>query len=187
MKTALLQRVRLVAGLAFMMVFVFAVDTLAGIELHRFGVSPRDTNALPGVLAAPFIHGSSGHLLANLVGFILLSGICLLHSVKRYLLGSLFIIVLGGLLVWVFGRDATHIGASGWIFGLWGLCIASALFDRGLVNILTALLAIGLYGGMIYGLLPGDPGVSFESHIFGALAGVLFAWVYARKNQRRTP
>ena len=85
-----------------------------------------------------------------------------------------------GLLVWLFARNALHIGASGWIFGLWSLCIATAWYDRKFINILIALLVVFLYGGMLFGVLPNDPRISFESHFFGAIAGVVCAFFQAR-------
>jgi membrane associated rhomboid family serine protease len=75
---------------------------------------------------------------------------------------------------------ALHIGASGWIFGLWSLCIATAWYDRKFINIVIGLLVVFLYGGMLFGVLPGDPRVSFESHFFGAIAGVVCAFFQAK-------
>ncbi len=83
-------------------------------------------------------------------------------------------------MVWLFARPAIHIGASGWIFGLWSLTIAMAWFDRRFINIVIAVFVIFFYGGMFYGVLPGRPGVSFESHLFGAVAGVICALLMAK-------
>ena len=120
----------------------------------------------------------------NMVGLAALGSLCLLRSARLFLVGSLFIITVGGILVWCFGRPALHIGASGWIFGLWSLSIALALFDRRPANLLLATVVILLYGGMVYGVLPGDPGVSFESHLAGAIAGFCWAFLYTRKQRR---
>jgi len=97
----------------------------------------------------------------------------------------IFIIAVGGLLVWVFGRSASHVGASGWIFGLWSLCVATAWFDRRFGNILLAVLVLFFYGSMILGVLPGDPAVSFEMHLAGAIAGVLCAFSYTVRGRQR--
>jgi membrane associated rhomboid family serine protease len=93
-----------------------------------------------------------------------------------FVYSSVIIITVSGILVWLFGRDANHIGASGWVFGLWSLSISLAWFDRRMMNIVIAILVILFYGGMVFGMLPQDSSVSFESHLFGALAGVLAAW-----------
>lgn len=100
------------------------------------------------------------------------------------MVSSLIIIVLTGLLVWVFARKAVHIGASGWVFGLWSLSIAIAFFQRSFVNIAIAVFVLFFYGGMIYGVLPQDRYVSFESHLFGAIAGIVCAY-FMTKNRIR--
>lgn len=85
--------------------------------------------------------------------------------------------VVGGLGVWLFARLALHIGASGWIFGLWGLIVSRALFEKDFKSILLSLLMLFFYGGMIYGVLPTDSHISFEGHMSGLVAGVLCAWL----------
>lgn len=148
--------------------------------LYQFGLMPRQLGSLPWIYTAPFLHGSLVHLLNNLAGFFIFSSLLFVHSLQRYLWSSFFIITLTGVLVWSFGRDALHIGASGWIFGLWSLTIAIAWFDRRIINILIASAVIFFYGGMLWGVLPSDPRVSFESHFFGAIAGVICAFVQDR-------
>ncbi len=154
--------------------------------LYQFGLVPRQLDSLPWIYTAPFLHGSVFHLLSNLFGFFIFSGLLFFHSLRRYLWSSFFIITLTGLLVWCFGRSALHIGASGWIFGLWSLTIATAWFDRRFINIVIALVVIFFYGGMLWGVLPADPRISFESHLFGAISGVACAFVQHRlfKNKR---
>jgi membrane associated rhomboid family serine protease len=83
--------------------------------------------------------------------------------------------------VWAFGRDANHIGASGWIFGLWSLVIATAWFNRKFIHILIAIAVIIFQGGMVFGLIPGNPKISYEAHIFGAIAGVMCAAFNGRR------
>ena len=168
------------AGVFALLIVVHVVNVLLDGSLNQFGIVPRSVAGWYHILAAPFLHGNVGHLLNNLVGLGIFGSFCLLRSVKFFAAGSVFIVLFGGSLVWAFGRDATHIGASGWVFGLWSLCIAMAWFDRRLANIALAVLVIFLYGGMIHGVLPTDSHVSFESHLSGAFAGVIFAFVYTR-------
>ena len=179
MTCALWLRIKLIVGLNLLLIAVYLMGLAWPGRLYQFGIIPGSVAHWFHVFTAPFIHGSVAHLTNNLAGFSLFSAFCLLRSVRFYLGSCLFIIVVGGALVWLFGRPATHIGASGLIFGLWSLTIALAWFDRRILNILLALLVIFLYGGMIYGLLPTNPYISFEAHIFGALAGVLCAYGYA--------
>lgn len=170
-------KIRLIAALLFFISAVHVVNVLLGGSLNQYGVIPRNMGSLFHIVTAPFIHGSLGHLINNLMGLSIFSALCLLRSIRFYLLSSLFIIVVGGLLVWLFGRSASHIGASGWIFGLWSLSIANAVFDRSFQNILVAVLVVFLYGGMIYGVLPSGQYISFEGHLFGAVAGIACAFL----------
>lgn len=166
---------------AGMMVAVYVFNWVLQGWLYQYGLVPRQLNSLPGIYVAPFLHGSLAHLINNLIGLFIFSSLLFVHSLRRYLWSSFFIITLTGLLVWCFGRSALHIGASGWIFGLWALTIATAWFDRRFLNILIALIVVFFYGGMMWGVLPTDPRVSFESHLFGAIAGVACAFFQAKK------
>lgn len=171
-------RLRLIIGLAVFLSVVHLVNIALDGQLSRFGVIPRSESDWFHIFTAPFIHSSYGHLVNNIIGLSIFSAFCLLRSIRFYLFSSLFIIVVSGGLVWLFGRDASHIGASGWIFGLWSLSIAMAFFDRRIVNIIIAIMVVFLYGGMVYGVLPSDPRISFEAHMFGLIAGVMCAFCY---------
>lgn len=146
-------------------------------DLAKYGILPRVQQGLPHIFTAPFIHGSFAHLASNTVPLMVFSWVCLLRGWVYYLFSSLFIIALGGLGVWLFARLALHIGASGWIFGLWGLIVSRALFEKDFKSILLSLLMLFLYGGMLYGVLPSDSHISFEAHLSGLVAGVLCAWL----------
>ncbi len=171
------QRFKIVLTVCGLLSLVHVVNMTLGMQLNYFGILPRDPDSLPFIYSAPLLHGSLSHLINNLIGLAIFSWFCLLRPIRLYVWSSFFIITCSGLLVWIFGRQAIHIGASGWIFGLWSLSIALAWFDRRLLNILIALLVVFLYGGMIYGVLPQDSRISFEAHMFGALSGVMAAWL----------
>lgn len=176
----LARKIKWLMAICALMIGVHIVNLSTNGVLYQYGIYPRHLDSLWGIFAAPFLHGNLGHLLNNLVGLIIFSSLLFVHSLKRYLWSSVFIIALTGVLVWLFARNALHIGASGWIFGLWSLCIATAWYDRKFINILIALLVVFLYGGMLFGVLPNDPRISFESHLFGAIAGVVCAFFQAR-------
>lgn len=175
---------QLLAVFAIALVGVHVVNLLTGYQLSDWGIRPRYIASLPHVFSAPFLHGSVTHLLNNLLPFLVLSVLLLMRSRRYYLQSLLFITVCTGLLVWAFARDAIHIGASGVVFGLWALCLANAWFQRSWKSVVVAALVFFLYGGLIFGLLPQQPGISFESHIFGAVAGVAFAYFSKRKGAR---
>jgi membrane associated rhomboid family serine protease len=189
MANSLWLRIKLLVGLVLFMSAVHIANVALDGQLNRFGIIPRSPDGWPHIITAPFIHSDYGHLLNNLIGLTIFSAFCLLRSVRFYLVSCLFIIVISGMLTWIFGRTGSHIGASGWIFGLWSLSIAMALFDRRVKNIIIALVVVFLYGGMIYGVLPSDPRVSFEAHIAGVIAGVMCAFFYrvlTRGNDSKT-
>ena len=171
-------------GLVALLVGLQVLNTLTGGTLMRWGIVPRSPGSLAHIFTAPFIHASWGHLLNNLLALIPLSALCLLRSVRFYLWNSLFIIVVTGLLTWLIGRSAYHVGASGWVFGLFGLNIGLAWFDRKPSNILAALLVMLCYGGLVAGILPTTRGVSFESHLSGLVAGVVCAFFYMSTHSR---
>lgn len=173
-------------GLYFVL-FLIAVQlltTLTGGGLTALGIEPRTVNGLFGIFFAPFIHSSWGHLFSNLPPLLILSVLLMIPSVKHYIKASLFIIIVGGLLVWLFGRTAVHVGASGWIFGLWALLIYQGIFRRKPLDIIIGIVVLIYYGGMISGLFPGQQFVSVESHLSGAVAGVLFGWLQYRKRKQ---
>jgi len=92
-------------------------------------------------------------------------------------------VVIGGLLTWLWGRSANHIGASGLIFSLWGYLLLSGWFSRKIKYILVSLILMFFYGGMIFSVLPGKASVSWEGHLFGFIAGVFVSWLYHRKSR----
>jgi len=172
-------RIKLIASLVLIIILVHAVNILLDGQLNQYGIIPRSEAHWFHIFTSPFIHGDLIHLINNLFGLAIFSAFCLLRSIPLYFVCSVFIILLTGVLVWFFARGAIHIGASGWIFGLWSFSIAIAWFDRRLINILSGFLVVLLYGGMIYGVLPNDPKISFEAHLFGAISGVVFAFLYS--------
>lgn len=156
------------------LVALFALNMVFDGLLYNLGLVPRHMASLTGVITAPLVHGSLGHLLSNMVSLAVLGGLCMLHSKQFYFRACVFIVLLSGVLVWCFARDASHIGASGLIFGLWSLLLYKAWTDKKLLSAVIGFVVLIFYGGMVFGLLLGDGQVSFEYHIFGALSGLIF-------------
>lgn len=174
----------LVFQILLIMFLVQLVNEFTGGVLRVFGIHPRELVSLPFIFTAPFLHGNWLHLANNSVGLLIFSSLCLVRGKRFYTQASLLIVIVGGLLVWLFGRTAIHIGASGWIFGLWSLTITLALFEKSVMNFMISCLVVLLYGGMIMGVVPNQPEVSFEGHAFGALAGILAAATLGRRNRK---
>ena len=118
--------------------------------------------------------------MSNAITFLGLGGLIGLRGRLVLLRVSLFIIILGGVGVWAFGRPAIHLGASGLVFGYFGFLVARGWYERRLGSIFVAIAVIILYGGLIMGVLPTPGLVSWEAHLFGLIAGVL-----AARNRRR--
>jgi len=151
-------------------------EYLGGFDFTQFGIYPRQAGGLAGVLCAPLIHGSVSHLFANTAP-ILVIGTMLLYGYPRAAKVLLPVVYLGsGVAVWLFAREAYHIGASGLAFGMLFFVLTVGVLRWERRTIATALLVFFLYGGMISGVLPGERDVSFESHLSGALIGVLLAF-----------
>lgn len=174
MKHGIARRLELLASIAGLMILLQAVNSLSGQSLDAWGLLPRHLSGLPGILLGPWLHGSWAHLASNLPGLLVLGWLAMLGGIRPFLVASACIIVGSGLLVWLLGRPALHVGASGWLFGLWALLLAQAWFQRSWLNLLVAALVLFYYGGWLFGLLPRD-GVSFEYHLAGALCGGLYA------------
>lgn len=148
--------------------------------VYALALLPRRIDGLPGILGAPLVHGSFAHLLANTVPLLILGGMVAIRGVAYYLATTLAIVVLGGLGLWALGRDAAHVGASGLIFGYFGLLVGRGYYERRLRSVAVSILVVVLYGGMLAGVLPRGDGVSWEAHLFGLLAGGLCARAVSR-------
>jgi membrane associated rhomboid family serine protease len=173
---------RLALSFAVLLWLVRVTDSLLGLDLVRFGVHPRTLDGLWGILWAPLIHGSFSHIFANTAPLIVL-GTALLYGYPRAARMALPAIYLGsGLGVWLFGRSAYHIGASGLTFGMmfFVFTIGALRWDKKAIAL--SLIVFFLYGGMIWGIFPTNPDISFEYHFFGAVLGVAMAVLLKNKD-----
>jgi membrane associated rhomboid family serine protease len=160
------------------------LNNLIGHRLNVFGIYPRRAESLPGILLWPLLHSGFGHLMMNTTPLLAMGFFVALRGVRPFIVCSLFILLVG-LGVWLFGRDAFHVGASGLVFGYFGLLVALAWFERSFLTFSIACLMIFFYGGIIYGVLPRDEFVSWEGHLFGLIAGVMAANLFAKKTTRK--
>jgi len=168
-------------ALVLMLVAVFAAQ--GDIDWRAWTVMPRALAGLLGLLTAPLLHGSLEHLGANAVSLLLLG--TLAGSVyPRATLRALPLLWLGsGLGAWLLGDPGTHhLGASGLTHGLMFLLFALGLLRRDRPAIAAAMIGFFLYGGMLLTVLPHDPGVSWQSHLGGAIAGVVAALLFSRRD-----
>ena len=176
------QRLRQSIGMTLSFVAVLWVIQLSAdlldIDLARFGIYPRRIVGLIGIAFAPLVHASFTHLFANSLPIVIL-GTALLYGYPRsarWVIGGLY--AGTGLGVWLFGRASHHIGASGLAFGMmfFVFSIGAIRWDRRAIAL--SMLVFFLYGSMVWGIFPTEADISFESHFFGALLGVILAFLF---------
>lgn len=155
--------------------WIGVIDAVFDLQLVRYGVLPREISGLKGILLAPLIHGSWLHLLANTAPMFIL-GTAMLYGYPRASKVALpAIYLLSGVGVWVFARGNYHIGSSGLAYGMMFFVFVIGVLRWDKLSIVLSMIVFFLYGGMIWGIFPQRPAVSFESHFFGALVGVIMA------------
>lgn len=165
---------------AITLVIIIWVVFLIGIILPigDFGIKPRTLSGLIGIVTMPFQHQDFGHIMSNTVPLIvLLFFVAGIRAPTATVVAS--VILTGGALLWLFGRNANHIGASLLVFGLCTYLIANGYFQRKFHLIIVSIIVAVLYGGtLLFGILPGTPGSSWDGHLAGAVAGVITAKIH---------
>jgi membrane associated rhomboid family serine protease len=160
------------------------VGTMIGILSSRaaaqLAVVPRTTAGATGIITAPFVHLGVAHLAANLPAFIVLGALVLRRGTSRFLEISLAITLGQGVLLWLLGRKAAHVGMSGVIFGFFGYLVAVAWFTRTTTDLLVACGVVVFYGGILAGIAPARKGTSWDGHLFGLISGLGTAWFQYR-------
>ncbi len=156
-------------------------------SLNGLGIYPRDFAGLSGIPVSWAIHGSPTHLMNNTLPLVILGAFIAVRSRVTYLKVTVFVIATSGLLVWLLGKEALHLGASGVVFGYLGYLLARGVVERSPPAVMLAFLAVLLYGGILVGILPGQHGVSWESHLFGFVAGTVASRYFPNRMRRPPP
>jgi len=169
---------------AFFFVLLFwivrFIEDIFGLDLYKGGIYPLHFNGLQGILFSPFIHSGYNHLISNSIPFFILL-FALVYFYRRISYRIFFLVYfISGICVWLGGRESWHIGASGLVYGLAAFHIVSGIIRNDLRLLTISAVVIFLYGGMIWGVLPIKPEISWESHLWGGISGVLLA-IYYRK------
>ncbi|MBG0827666.1 rhomboid family intramembrane serine protease [Planomonospora sp. ID67723] len=151
-------------------------------EFDAYGIRAGDVDGLAGIPVAPFLHDGFGHLMANSLPLLILGFLAALRGLGRFLAASAIIILVSGLGVWLTSDPAyVTVGASGLVFGYFGLVVARGLFDRRALDIVIGIGVALAYYSIIWGVLPTEEGVSWQGHLFGLIGGVLAAWIVRRR------
>lgn len=175
---AVIVNVALVAAMWVLEIF----DVISNHALDSYGILPRSLEHLFGVLTAPWLHFGWAHLASNSIPFIVLGSIILISGLRTYLMTLGITIVVSGMTVWFISPSySMTLGASGVVFGFLTYVLVRGLFTKKLSQIVLAIVIFAFYGGILWGVLPINFGVSWQAHLGGAIGGVLAAWlIHAR-------
>jgi len=158
------------------------VDQISGNRLDNYGIHARELDGLPEIYSAPLLHGGWDHLIANSGPFFVLGLLVLLGGAVRWLVATLVSVTVSGLTAWLLTPVNTIIlGASGLIFGWLTYLLVRGLLTRRPVQVIIGIVVLVIYGGMIWGVLPGAAGISWQAHLGGAIGGILAAWLLHRR------
>jgi membrane associated rhomboid family serine protease len=174
----------MVVFLAVLWLIEAADQFVFGGALDQDGIEPRRVDGLVGILWAPLLHAGWAHLIANSLPFVILGFLVLAGGLGQFIAVTALVWLLGGFLTWLTGGFGVTIGASGVIFGWLAFLLFRGFFARSGRQIALALVLLVLYGGVLWGILPGAPGVSWQAHLFGALSGVLAARLVTSADRR---
>jgi membrane associated rhomboid family serine protease len=156
----------------------FLVEQVYQFDFSHLGIYPSKLKGTIGILLSPLIHGSYGHIAANTVPLFLLTFTLFFFYRKPAYKILLLIYILSGICVWIGGRQAWHIGASGLIYGLAAFLILSGIIRNDIRLLTISLIIILIYGGLFWGIFPIKPEISWESHLWGSISGVVLAIIY---------
>jgi membrane associated rhomboid family serine protease len=175
-----LKNILLVLSFPLILWIIHLVSFSLQIDLTRMGVLPRNIVGLLGIITSPLIHADFSHLISNTIPLIILGWILFSFYPKLSFILFIFIYLFTGLLVWIFARQVYHIGASGVVYGFVSFLFFSGIFRRDNKSIALALIITFLYGGLVWGMIPGWEGISWESHLFGAITGLTAAYLFRK-------
>lgn len=166
---------------------VEAVNFFLGHRLASWGILPRSFGGLIGIPLAPMLHGGFWHTVANTVPLLFLGALTLAGGKRAFWETTVNVTLLSGALVWLFARESTHVGASGLVFGYFGAILARAAIERSLTSMAIGIITVMTYGALIWGILPLRSEVSFESHLFGLIAGIFLVWLDVKLSRSKHP
>jgi membrane associated rhomboid family serine protease len=180
------QALIVIGSFTVLLYLIEIVDAAMSGRLDQFGIQPRTLGGLDGVLWAPLLHHGWAHLFANTLPVLLFGFLAMANGVGQWVTVTVMIWLFSGLGVWLVGDTGTTVGASGIAFGWLAFLLVRGIFNRAIGQIVVAVVLFLYWGSTLLGVLPGNPGVSWQGHLFGAIAGILAAWLVAMANKSRT-
>jgi membrane associated rhomboid family serine protease len=173
-----------VAGFAALLYLIELVDAVLPTDLDRFGIRPRTLAGLDGIIWAPLLHHGWGHLFANTLPVLLFGFLAMAGGLGQWISVTATIWVVSGVGVWLIGGAGVTVGASGLALGWLTFLLVRGLFTKSFLQLGIALVLLFYWGSTLLGVLPGNPGISWQGHVFGAAGGVLAAWLVAMAGRR---
>lgn len=141
-------------------------------RLNILGIYPRHPCGLMGIVFSPFLHGNVNHLFYNSIPLFILWCLMLSLGWPTFYCATVYIVLISGGLIWLFGRKGLHIGASAVALGYWGYLLMSAIYHPSIVALLLAGLTLYYLGSLLFNVFPTEAGVSWEGHLMGLTAGI---------------
>jgi membrane associated rhomboid family serine protease len=170
-----------VVGLAAVMYLVELIDLVLPVHLDTWGIVARTWSGLDGVIWAPLLHAGWDHLLGNTLPVLVFGFLAMAGGLGQWIAVTVTIWLVSGLGVWLTAPSGvTTVGASGIAFGWLAFLLVRGIFNKSLKQLAVALALFLYWGSTLLGVLPGDPQISWQGHLFGALAGVVTAWLTSR-------
>jgi membrane associated rhomboid family serine protease len=164
------------------LVVIQLVNMITGYWMvQHWGIVPRTLHGLIGIVTAPLLQTGWGHLLANIIPLLVFGFLVLAGGIKQFIAVTALVWVISGLGVWLTAPSGSvTVGASGLVFGYLTYLVCRGFFSRKVSQILIGLVLLAIWGGIFWGLLPGSSGISWQSHLFGAIGGLLAAFLAAK-------
>jgi membrane associated rhomboid family serine protease len=176
--------IELLVAIVAVMWVVEIVNSIDNNKLDQYGIVARNVSHLYGILTAPFLHASFGHLISNTIPFLFMGLIIALKGAARVLLVTAIVIIVGGLGTWLIAPShSITVGASGVVFGYAAYLLTRGVFDRSVLELLIGGVVGVVWGGALLTSLVPHYGISWQGHAAGAVGGVVAAWLLARERE----
>ena len=153
------------------------INCVTNYRLNSLGILPRYRRGLVGIVFAPLLHGNFSHLFFNSIPWVVLANFILLQSRTIFVIVTLSIMLISGILIWLFARPAYHIGASALVMGYWSYLLIHVIYHPDVLGVILAIVCIYYFGGLVLNLFPQDIKTSWEGHVMGFIAGIATAYL----------